>query len=238
MRLHRFYLKDPIKEDKFDISDKELIHQWRNVFRYNVGSQVILFDGGGFDYLVMITSLRSQGATVEVIEKKNNLNTVKMNLWLCVSLIKKDNFDLVVQKATELGVSHIIPVLCERSEKKDLKLERLRKIATEASEQSGREGVPKIYNIVELENLLNLELIEDNVLPKNKIVLHIDGKYIGDFLAKNSIKDLMVFIGPEGGWSGKEIKSFSDNGIPSISLSTQILRAETASIAVSSLLLL
>src|SRR3989344_1006754 len=74
MRLHRFYVKIPITLERFDISDRDLIHQWRTVFRYNVGSQVILFDGGGTDHLCMITSLRNLGATVEVIEKKTILN--------------------------------------------------------------------------------------------------------------------------------------------------------------------
>ena len=116
MRLHRFYVKTPISESRFDVSDRDLIHQWRTVFRYNVGSQVILFDGNGIDYLCIITSLRNLGATVEVVEKMQNISKPKINLWLCVGLIKKDNFELVVEKATELGVTHIVPVLCERSE--------------------------------------------------------------------------------------------------------------------------
>ncbi len=113
MRLHRFYLKTPISQDRFDVSDRDLIHQWRTVFRYNVGSQVILFDGEGIDHLCMITSLRNLGATVEVVEKKKNIVKAKINLWLCVGLIKKDNFELVVEKATELGAAHIVPVLCD-----------------------------------------------------------------------------------------------------------------------------
>ena len=117
MRLHRFYLSTPISLDTFDITDRDLVHQWRTVFRYNVGSQVILFDGTGVDYLVMITSLRNLGATIEVVQKKNNKRKPKIELTICVGLIKKDNFELVVQKVTELGVSRIIPVLCERKEK-------------------------------------------------------------------------------------------------------------------------
>jgi len=136
MRLHRFYTTTPITSDKFDVSDRDLVHQWRTVFRYNVGSQVILFDGSGIDFLVIITSIRNLGATVEVVEKKKNKNIPKINLTLCVGIIKKDNFELVVQKATELGVLQIISVLCERSEKKNINIERLQKIAIEASEQS------------------------------------------------------------------------------------------------------
>ena len=93
MRLHRFYLDQAISGPTFDISDKELVHQWKNVFRYNVGSQVIIFDGLGFDYLCMISSLRTTGATVGVIQKIKGGEKLKRNVFLCVGIIKKDNFE-------------------------------------------------------------------------------------------------------------------------------------------------
>lgn len=233
MRLHRFYIDTPISEDKFDITDRDLVHQWRSVFRYNVGSRVILFDGAGVDYLVMITSLRSSGASVGVVEKKNKNNKPKIDLWLCVGITKKDNFELVVQKATELGVSNVVPVLCERSEKKNINIERSRKIAIESSEQSGRGSIPAVHEVVDLGSLLKSE-----ILPEKKIFLQFGGQYIGDFLQTEKPNELAVFVGPEGGFGDMEIKEFGENNIPSISLGLQILRAETAGIAVSSLLLL
>ena len=232
MRLHRFYLKNLITGDTFDITDRDLIHQWRSVFRYNVGSQVILFDGSGTEYLCMISSLRNLGATVEVIQKKKMEKNARKNLWLCLSIIKKDNFELVVEKATELGVTNIVPVLSERSEKKNLNMERLQKIAIESSEQSGRGDIPIIHEVVELS-----DLIKNDKLPKEKIVLHPEGEYIGEFLEKNP-RELAIFIGPEGGWSDREMKEFSEHNILAISLGSQILRAETAAVAVASLLLL
>ena len=244
MRLHRFHVNTPISGNKFDISDRDLIHQWRTVIRYNVGSQVILFDGSGVDCLSLITSLRNLGATVEVVEKKNNKNMAKINLTLCVGIIKKDNFELVVQKATELGVTQIIPVLCERSEKKKVNMERLQKIAVEASEQSGRFNLPEIHEIMELSDLL-----QKNILPKEKIVLNVESEKLKvesykdnntnvQGLTLHILKELAVFIGPEGGWSDREVQGFASHNIPSVSLGSQILRAETASIAVVSLLLL
>ena len=133
MRLHRFYVDKVISGEELDITDRELVHQWKAVFRYNVGSQVILFDGLGFDYLCIISSLRNLGATVSIIKKNKNKVEPCRNLWLCIGLIKKDNFEFAVQKATELGVTNIIPILCERSEKKNINMERLQKIAIESS---------------------------------------------------------------------------------------------------------
>ncbi len=233
MRLHRFYVTNPINTGTFDITDKELVHQWKSVFRYNVASQVILFDGSGPDYLCMITSLRNLGATVSVVEAIEEMEKPKVDLWLCLGLIKKDNFELVVQKATELGVTHIVPVLCERSEKKNLNMERLHKIVVEASEQSGRGTIPNIHDIRELPDLL-----KEGILPKDKLVLNLEGDYVQDVVTEKNYKELAIFIGPEGGWGDRELKEFEKNAISSVSLGSQVLRAETAAIAASSLLLL
>jgi 16S rRNA (uracil1498-N3)-methyltransferase len=232
MRLHRFYLSTPITEETFDVTDKDLLHQWRNVFRYNVGSQVIIFDGSGYEFLCIISSLRSLGASLSVLQKKKVEDHFGRDIWLCVGIIKKD-FELIVQKATELGVSHIVPLLCKRSEKKDVNLERLRKIAIESGEQSGRGEVPMIHGVISLEDVL-----KSSILPEEKIFLHPEGKYIGDFLNTKNSKHLAIFIGPEGGFTPAEIEDFSLYKIPEVSLGPQILRTETAAIAVSCLLLL
>jgi 16S rRNA (uracil1498-N3)-methyltransferase len=233
MRLHRFYIQAPISSKIFDISDKELVHQWRSVFRYNVGSQVVLFDGSGTDHLCMITSLRNLGASLEVVEKAKSHFVPNREVWLCAAIIKKDNFEMIVQKATELGVTHIVPVLCERTEKKNISLERLQKIAVEASEQSGRGDVPQIHPVVAL-----VDTFQSADLPKDKIALHPEGELLADFLTHTNPKKLAVFLGPEGGFSENEIKEFASAGIPTVSIGTQILRAETAAVAVASLLLL
>ena len=248
MRLHRFYIQTPISSKTFDISDRDLIHQWRNVFRYNAGSQVIIFDGSGTDYLCIISSLRNLGATVTVIkENKNKVEPCK-NIWLCMAIIKKDNFELAVQKVTEIGVTHIVPILCEHSEKKKINFERLQKIVIEASEQSGRGDIPFLHPVTTLDELLN-----GGTLPQEKVVFHpirTDELYSPTFNGisptgisfeqyKNStdVSSVAVFIGPEGGWSEKEIELFKSYNIPIVSLGSQILRAETSAIAVSSLLL-
>lgn len=233
MRLHRFFTKTPIKNKSFDVTDEDLIHQWKSVFRYNVGSQVIMFDGFGTDYLCLISSLRNKGATLAVVrEMKDEKNLRKINLWLCLGIIKKDNFELVVEKATELGVAHIVPILCDRSEKKNLNMERLNKIAIEATEQSGRVDVPFIHEMVKLPDLLKGDL-----LPNSAIFLDMSGKPIFEIINAGQ-KELAVFVGPEGGWSGGEEKEFASCNVLPVSLGSQVLRAETASIAISSLLLL
>jgi 16S rRNA (uracil1498-N3)-methyltransferase len=182
----------------------------------------------------MISSLRNLGATVGVL-KKNKIADVnqRKNIWLCVALIKKDNFEWVVQKATELGVSHIVPIICEHSEKRKLNMDRMKKIAIESSEQSGRGDIPVIHVTTTIS-----DLFESGVLPQEKIVFHPSGIPFGQYKDSTSAGSFGAFIGPEGGFSDKEMALFKSYNIPIVSLGTQILRAETAAIAVSALLLL
>lgn len=234
MRIHRFYTKTDINSKNFDITDRDLIHQWKTVFRYNVGSQVIIFNGSGVDYLCMISSLRNLGASLAVIrEIKKENEAPKRNLVLCMALVKKDNFELIVQKATEIGVNTIIPILCEHSEKKKINMDRLLKIAVEASEQSGRGDIPKIEQPTTLDGLFNT-----GILPQEKIVFHLEGMSFKDYRNNYNHPSVVAFIGPEGGFSQKEINFFQTDNVKVVTLGSQVLRAETAAIAVASLLLL
>ena len=234
MRIHRFFIQTPITENTFDISDKDLVHQWKNVFRYNVGSQVVLFDGAGADFLCMISSIRNLGATVQVLQKKPTADiSQRKNIWLCVALLKKDNFDLVVQKATELGVSNIVPVLCEHSEKRKLNMDRMQKIAVEATEQSGRGDVSAIHPPQTL-----AEIFQTGILPQEKVIFDPNGVPFAQYRATTNQVSFALFVGPEGGFSENEIAFLKTYNTPVVSLGTQILRAETAAIAVSALFLL
>src|SRR3989344_5347599 len=118
MRLHRFFIGGQIESRKeISLQDTELFHQLKNVFRYNVGSQIIIFDGSGFEYLANIVSF-ARGEIALSIMKKEKSFMPEREVWFFQSLIKKDNFEWVLQKGTELGVSCFVPVISERAEKK------------------------------------------------------------------------------------------------------------------------
>lgn len=233
MRLHRFYIETPILEEGFELNDRDIIHQWRKVFRYNVGSQVVMFDGSGFDYLCMISELKPSNARLVVVKKKEVVMDIRKNIWLCVGLIKKDNFELVVQKASELGVSGIVPVLCERSEKRKINTERLQKIVIESAEQSGRGDLLEIKGVETIQSVL-----DKGFLPQEKIALHPSGTSFGFYKSNTKQASFAIFTGPEGGFTDSEIEIFKKYNIQILSLGSQILRAETANIAVASLFLI
>ncbi|MSR73237.1 16S rRNA (uracil(1498)-N(3))-methyltransferase [Candidatus Parcubacteria bacterium] len=248
MRLHRFFVNEMVGgRAKIVISDEDLLHQWKKVFRLASGDNVIIFDGSGNDYECKIVTISKDRAELAVGASRN-IPAIPKDVWLFIALIKKDHFEWVVEKGTELGVSHFVPILAERSEKKYLNMERLAKIAKEASEQSGRGTVPEIHAVMSLEDAIVGEIssIADDISsnmaknPPNKIVFDPNGVLLtrADFENKKPAEPVALFIGPEGGWSEDELALFASKKVSVKSMGQQILRAETAAIASATLFLL
>ena len=159
-------------------------------------------------------------------------------MWLIAALIKKDNFEWIIEKATELGVTGIIPVISERSEKKSLNMERGNKILVEASEQSGRVTLPQLKNPQSLAEVIQ-SVTQADEEKMNLISIDPEGKpWPKSGFGQFDSKPAGIFVGPEGGWSDRELEMFKEAGIAIYSIGSQVLRAETAAVAVSSLLLL
>ncbi len=253
MRLHRFYISEAIGLQKdITITSAALVHQIRNVFRLKVGDSIILFDGSGFDYECVIDNLGKKSTivsnhksdkgsdlsslSVRVATTKRSAFSPGREVVLCAALVKKDTFEWIVEKATELGVTKIIPIQAERSEKKNMNEERLNKIAVEASEQSGRGTIPAIEKIMTLNETI-AHLNDQKITSDSMICFHTEGEVFDRADFDNKVS-LAVFIGPEGGWSPDEVEVFHKNNIPTISLGSQILRAETAVVAALSVVLL
>ncbi|MDD5318263.1 MAG: RsmE family RNA methyltransferase [Candidatus Pacebacteria bacterium] len=244
MRLHRFYIEQKIDDlgigDELTVSSPALLHQWRNVFRFRPGVEVLLFDGRGFEYRTVFHALEKKGASLEIVDKINKKNERKDGgseqsepvVWLFAAVVKKDNFEWIVEKATELGVDGVVPVVSERSEKKSLNEERLKKIVIEASEQSGRVILPEVLTVVSLTEAL--ALVKEKKMQG--VAFDPTGENLRNFENKNKINTLnsipvAVFVGPEGGWTEKELELFKKESFDVVSLGSQILRAETAAIA-------
>lgn len=229
MRLHRFYTKETI-DPKLGVTihDEALIHQWKKVFRLTSGDQVIVFDGSGTDYIAEISFEGKDSAALSIVEAKKNNVGINSDITLYAAIVKKDNFEWIVEKATELGVSKIVPVISERSEKKNLNIERLRRILIESSEQSWRGNVPVLAEIISLEDVITeIKSISQSIIAWDPT---------GDECSESEMKQrpISIFVGPEGGWSERELAAFKDSKIKVRSIGKQILRAETAVIAILS----
>jgi 16S rRNA (uracil1498-N3)-methyltransferase len=226
MRLHRFYVLQPLGEEVV-IDDVSILKQWTKVFRYQKGAFVILFNGEGDDLTYCIESLSPQESVLSRVKlEPSYMPTVHVTLYL--SILKKDNFELAAQKATELGVSTIVPIISARSEKKGLNEERLQKITVEASEQCGRGDIPTIMPVVTLAQVFEVPLLGNPTYVLHKGGISITDTKIQDALARAT--HVGLFIGPEGGWSEEEELFFKEKGIEAVSIGQTVLRAETAAI--------
>lgn len=221
MRLHRFIGDFDLKKDIVDISDIELANQIRNVLRLKIGDSIIVSNGQGSEAEATIIEINKKFIELSINKVEKPAREPKKELSIYVSLLKRENFELVVQKATELGVSKIVPLITERTVKTGLNKERIEKIIKEASEQSGRTTLPELLEPQKFEIALN------SVPPKSSVLFDLTGEKLS---SEQNIKITNIFIGPEGGFSEKEVTLAKESGITIGSLGELTLRAETASI--------
>ena len=226
----RLYYPDSIVENSTSLLSKEHTHYIVNVVRLKRGSNIFFFNEHG-EWKSEIIFLDRNRVEVKFLNKIKEAKKFN-NIQLAVCLVKKNPLETIFQKATELGVSNIIPLISERTEVKDLNYERAKKIVIEATEQSNQLIPPAISNVTKLKNFLesldqSTKLLFADINSKNNLD-------IKDF---KEVKSLCVLIGPEGDFTPKERETIlsKTNTIP-FSLSNNILRADTATISAISLI--
>ncbi len=234
MRLHRFYVSQPLGEEVV-IEDGLTIKQWLKVFRYTVGDFVILFNGDGYDYTYTLTASTSSSCAL-VCSKKTKVSLSPRKRFLFLSVIKKDLFELVVEKATEAGITDIVPLITEHTEKKNLNTVRLTTIIKEATEQCGRNDLLKLHTPLMFDESFPYAA-SHKVSPMNTYITTLFGEPLTEVVAqrtssqeKDPAASIAFFVGPEGGWSDEEEKVIREKNCTAISLGTTVLRAETAGI--------
>ena len=225
MKIHRFIVGFGIKIGDLRLTDTVLFNQLRNVLKLKVGEIVILGDGKMNEGSAEIISYGNDFIEFNIQEINSNNNESERKINLYCSILKKENFELVVQKATEIGVSEIIPLITSRTVKLEIRKERLEKIIKEAAEQSGRGVIPILYDPVSFNEAIQL-------IPKNNANIFFDssGKLFENWKLKIENSQTGVWVGPEGGWTLDEIEMSKSSGFEIISLGSTTLRAETAAI--------
>lgn len=230
MRLHRFIGDFDLSGENTEITDLENIKQIKGVLRLGIGDFLILCDGKGTEAKVEIMEINKNAIQVKVLEKKiRENNSKKVSLYLAI--LKKENFELAIQKVVEIGVNEIIPIITERTVKTGLNTERLNKIIREASEQSGRTILPTLHPTLKF-----TDAILDGVKNEEKIFFDIENHIGLPYVNKKDnhiglpYVSTSIFIGPEGGFTEKENNFALENGYKIESLGENTLRAETAAI--------
>ena len=221
-------LKIPVK-----LENKQ-VHYLINVMRKKIDDSIIVFNSVNGEFLAKISEIYKNTIIIDIIKKIRDVK-IENDIWLLFALVKKSPTEYIVQKATELGVSKIIPVITERTITKNLNLKRMQDIAIEASEQCDRITIPKVCAVKKLKDLV-LNWDNDRIIffcdetIRNKDVVKIDFQNL-------STKSFgAVLVGPEGGFSTNEINYLKEKRfIRPIDLGPRILRADTAVISALSL---
>jgi 16S rRNA (uracil1498-N3)-methyltransferase len=231
MTFHRFFLPPgSIDADRVTIPEEQR-KQIQTVLRLRPGARIVVLDGTGSEYIVRLTE---EGGAVE--ERRDNLAEPAVQLSLYQANLKASRLELVLQKCTEIGVSRFVPVDTARSvasEPGSSRRRRYQAIIREAAEQSGRGLLPRLDSPMRLEDALaDAAARGPVVLPyEEETALRLD------FTPLPQTGEVSLVIGPEGGFAREEVASAREAGAHVITLGPRILRAETAAIVASALIL-
>lgn len=215
----------------------------RDVLRLERGAEVFVFDGAGREYRCVVAESMRGSARLEVLEQVAAARPESpLRLELAVALLKGEKFDLVVQKATELGVSSIVPLITKQADVRlrdehdgARRVTRWQRIALEAAKQSGRALVPTIHAPRLYASLVEA-LFEKDV--RRVIFTEREGDALSSLIeqAGTGVTAATALVGPEGGWTDEELEQAREAGWHLVTLGGRTLRAETAAITVAALL--
>jgi 16S rRNA (uracil1498-N3)-methyltransferase len=226
MHLNRFYCRT-LKEPVAELIGGEA-HHLSNVYRMKTGDKVELFDGLGTLATASIEKVRSKSVLLKIIDLEKIEKPDRPEVIIAVSLPKGERFDWLLEKCTELGVDRIIPVIFERTIKQPKNpkaVQRWRNIAISAAKQCRRIFLPQIDVPATLDKVLSkynmAEILVGSLEPKSPALI----------AQRLSTKDVIAFIGPEGGITEDEKALLDSCGAKSVHLTNTVLRIETAALA-------
>jgi 16S rRNA (uracil1498-N3)-methyltransferase len=229
------------QKNSVTLGAEEMRHA-RDVLRLNCGDEVYVFDGRGREYRCVIAEFERESARLDLIQEVEPAQPEShLNLTLAVALLKGEKFDLVVQKATELGARRIVPLITARAdvrirdaEEAKRKTDRWQRIALESAKQCGRAGLMKIEVPAGFQAFI--ERAPDAEL--RLMFAECDGESLSQVLARSASRPAAVtaLVGSEGGWTDDEITRARAQGWKIVTFGGRTLRAETAAIVVTALL--
>lgn len=230
--MHLFYTPD-INTSTYTLSEEESKHCIK-VLRLVEGDKIYLVDGRGGFYETHIIEAHPKRCMVQVLDVQLNYGKRNYRLHIAVSPLKSlDRFEWFLEKATEIGIDEITPIITQRSEKRDLKLERSNKIIESAMKQSKKAFHPKLNEAIAFTKFLEKGNTEEIKLIAH--CLEVDKKSVNNF--KNSEhKNYLILIGPEGDFTEDEIIAATSKGFIPLSLGDARLRTETAAIKATALI--
>ncbi len=220
----RLFTTSSLSVGQHVFADENQVHYLFHVMRLKIGDKVLLFNGAEGEFECEIIDLNKKTGVFMPLARTRE-QSVENGPVLAMSLIKKDNMDWVLQKATELGVSEIVPIIARRSVLQKMNMQRAKAIVTEAAEQCERLSVPEISEPTDVNTFLSTCRADEKIV-------YLSERGQTDGTVKRGEKVCFV-IGPEGGWTTQELNAFeSHETAVALNLGRLILRAETAAISI------
>lgn len=205
------------------------------VLRSSIGDELTLLDGRGKGYKGKINSIDKYKIEVQIIEAIEMATESPLEITLAQGIPKAEKMEIIIQKATELGIKRIIPLITQRTIvriKSPTSLERWAKIAISSAQQSGRSMVPVIEGIKEFKKYITQKFSGIGLIFNEG-----EKRGIKEFLkGLKGVREITFLIGPEGGFTNEEVRSALEKGFISVGLGPRILRTETAAITALSIL--
>jgi len=227
MRLSRIFTAQPLRAEQSVELEAPAGHYLTRVLRMSEGDDIILFNGDGADYPAVIAEVRSQRVVARITGNLSPGNESPLRISLVQAICRGERMDYVLQKATELGVYRIQPLITQRVEvrldgaRQEKRMQHWQGVVTSACEQSGRAFVPAVEPPLSLTDWMtgadrSLSLVLDPLADNRLSGLSVKGDSIS------------VLVGPEGGFTDEELNALRSKGLLSVSLGPRVLRTETA----------
>lgn len=224
----RFFVAPPITRELATLTGEEARHL-SAVMRAAVGDEVLLFDGSGSEFTARIRAIGKRAVELEIVERRKVSRELPGELTLAVALPKGDRQKWLVEKATEIGVTRLVPLVTERgvAQPVEAALDRLRRTVTEASKQCGRNVLLAVEPAQEA-----VAYFQKSPSDARRLIADPAGNAL-PALEKVEARSILAAIGPEGGFSPVELAAAQSAGWQSVSLGPRILRVETAAVAIA-----
>jgi 16S rRNA (uracil1498-N3)-methyltransferase len=222
VKVHRFIGPYDLRASEI-VLENDAARQMAAVLKLRPGERVVLCDGENREAEYEIADVRKKTVRVRRSGEARSVPREPRSVILYAAILKRESFEWAVQKATECGVSRIVPILTDRTIKKDVKIERLREIAKEAAEQSGRGTVPDIAEPLRFEPAIMRAEGEKVFFDAGGSELDSSRRW-----RDGNDKAVSLFIGPEGGWTPEEVEIAKRAGATIASLGPRVLRGETS----------
>ena len=232
MRTTRIHLDQPLSLSTDVVLSPQAAEHVARVLRMNVGDALTVFNGDGYDYAATLVAVGKRDVMARIDSREPVVNESPLHLTLVQGVARGEKMDLIVQKATELGVARIVPLFTERSEVKldaaraEKRLLHWRAVAASACEQSGRVRVPEVMPAQALQTWLE-QLADDDT---QRLALLPEGNMRARELHFAAPRGLLV-VGPEGGLGERDVAALRDANFQGLRLGPRILRTETAGLA-------